>query len=569
MSASMGGVLSYLRRLAPDGPAAEDGQLLSRFVQGDGGAFTALVGRYAPLVWGVCQRLLGASPDAEDAFQATFVVLVRKAGSLADGRPLGPWLYRVASRTATKARARSARRRSRESASGLEPAVPDSADVHHRELSAVLDEELGRLPERYRRPVVLCYLEGLTNEEAAQRLACPKGTVLSRLSRARDRLRERLARRGVDPSATLLPAALTPAAPPALVAAVGEAGPLLQSGGTTGFSSTAMILAKGVMFSMFLRKVEIVGLVVLALALAATGSGWLIPQAALPAAQVAQAVDEKPTADDKPKADDKPPKPREKTAAEQEREREAARIVGIEELSRVLGEPIQFRGTDGPDQRLTLGEVLDQLARQNNIAFDYDVPAIENTMKLDELLKTPIAKTIGLPPMKAPLRGVLQTILFRVPMPERLTFLVRKNHIEITTEPVAVHQLGVQPKVEHALDDVMMTPRLLPLVYQTFKKVTLETALDELADATGSNIVLDARVEEKGTTKLTARLINVPIDTATQILAEMCGLALVRIDNVFFVTSPETAKRLVLEKKFGLTGDRPDAAPVTPARKKK
>jgi RNA polymerase sigma factor (sigma-70 family) len=176
MSSSLSGVLSYLRGLAPaELTGEEDGPLLSRFVKGDSAAFTLLVGRYTPLVWGVCRRLLGPSPDAEDAFQATFVVLVRKATSLSGGQPLGPWLHRVAWRTATKARARSARRQARETLVEVDPAVSEACEVQQRELSAVLDEEVSRLPERYRRPVVLCYLEGLTNEEAARRLDCPRG----------------------------------------------------------------------------------------------------------------------------------------------------------------------------------------------------------------------------------------------------------------------------------------------------------------------------------------------------------------------------------------------------------
>src|SRR5262245_58285851 len=116
MRTSLGGLLSYFRRLSPDGGLAveEDGLLLSRFAQGDGEAFTALVSRHAALVWGVCRRLLGPSPDAEDAFQATFILLARKAGSLAHGRPIGPWLHKVARDTASRARARSARLRARE-----------------------------------------------------------------------------------------------------------------------------------------------------------------------------------------------------------------------------------------------------------------------------------------------------------------------------------------------------------------------------------------------------------------------------------------------------------------------
>src|SRR5262249_4825768 len=162
---SFDSVLAYLRRLGPEAEAAgqEDGHLLARFLQGEQPAFNALVGRYAPLIWGVCRRTLGATADAEDAFQATFVVLVQKAGLLGR-RPLGPWLPRVAGRTAAKAKLRRARLASRQSDAWAEPAVNDPEDLAWRDVKGVLDEELGHLPERYRQPVVLCYLEGLTNE---------------------------------------------------------------------------------------------------------------------------------------------------------------------------------------------------------------------------------------------------------------------------------------------------------------------------------------------------------------------------------------------------------------------
>src|SRR5262249_51745104 len=193
---SLSGVLSYLRRLHPGEAPDEDGELLGRFAAGDEAALEALVRRHAPLVWGACRRMLARDADAEDAFQATFLVLLRKARSLSDGRPLAPWLHTVATRTAAKARATTMRRAAREGAA-VEAAAPAGDDPALREARAVVDEEVGRLPAKYREAVVLCYLQGWTNEEAARRLGCPKGTVLSRLARARDRLRRRLERRGL------------------------------------------------------------------------------------------------------------------------------------------------------------------------------------------------------------------------------------------------------------------------------------------------------------------------------------------------------------------------------------
>jgi RNA polymerase sigma factor (sigma-70 family) len=203
--------LQYLRRLRSDGvgdAALDDAQLLHRFrTQRDESAFTTLVQRYGAMVWSLCVRRLGETPEAEDAFQATFLVLVRKAASLHGPQQLGPWLYGVAYRTALKLRGQRARRTAREEPMP-EQIAEERPEQMWTELRPVLDEEINRLPTKYRLPVLLCYLQALSTEEAAQRLACVKGTVFSRLSRARDLLRRRLVRRGVDVSAGALTAVL-------------------------------------------------------------------------------------------------------------------------------------------------------------------------------------------------------------------------------------------------------------------------------------------------------------------------------------------------------------------------
>src|SRR6516165_8854695 len=142
--------------------------------------------------------------DAEDAFQAVFCVLARKAGAIRRGAAVGAWLYAVACRTARKAKTLQVRRRMRESELPDVPAPDRTPELQWRDLWPILDEEVNRLPERYRRPFVLCYLEGKTNHEAAAELRCPPGTVFSRLLRARERLRTRLSRRGVILSAAAL-----------------------------------------------------------------------------------------------------------------------------------------------------------------------------------------------------------------------------------------------------------------------------------------------------------------------------------------------------------------------------
>src|SRR5262245_42697302 len=190
----LGTFLRQLRRVTAPKAAGglSDAELLERWLtQHDQAAFEVLVWRYGPLVLGVCRRLL-RDGDAEDAFQATFLALVRKAASIGRRERVGSWLYKVAYRVALRA-ARTVR-----TAPPL-PEVPvagGEAEVMWRDLRAVLDEEVNRLPEKYRTAFVLCHLQGLTNAEAARALGCPLGTVLSRLSWARERLRQRLTRRG-------------------------------------------------------------------------------------------------------------------------------------------------------------------------------------------------------------------------------------------------------------------------------------------------------------------------------------------------------------------------------------
>jgi RNA polymerase sigma factor (sigma-70 family) len=189
-----------------------DSQLVAQFLTGEEGreaAFRVLIHRHGPMVLGVCRRVLGDEHAAEDAFQATFLVLVKKARALRDCNLLTNWLYGVALRVASKERAKGARRRSVERhAAGR--ATDADGGTGQIELRSVIDEEIRRLPERYRVPLVLCHMEGLRHDEVARQLGCPVGTVESRLSRAREQLRSRLARRGLAPTASVMGAILRP-----------------------------------------------------------------------------------------------------------------------------------------------------------------------------------------------------------------------------------------------------------------------------------------------------------------------------------------------------------------------
>jgi RNA polymerase sigma factor (sigma-70 family) len=282
-------VLGLIRRLVGAGPGPDPGDrhLLQRFTsQRDEAAFAALVQRHGPMVLGVCRRVLQHPHDAEDAFQATFLVLARKAGSLSRPDALANWLYGVASRTAARMKAEAAGRRMHERQLGdmpsaeAQPNDPESI----QELRPVLDEELERLPGKYRAPLVLCYLEGKTYAEAAQVLGWAEGTVSGRLARARELLRGRLTRRGLTLSASAFSTALFESAAPAAVlpALVGTtvkaatlfaAGPAAAGAGVV--SARAVAHAEGVLQAMFATKLKTAALLALASCLLLTGAGLL------------------------------------------------------------------------------------------------------------------------------------------------------------------------------------------------------------------------------------------------------------------------------------------------------
>jgi RNA polymerase sigma factor (sigma-70 family) len=243
-------VLRHIRGLAAADASARlaDGQLLERFTaRRDEAAFAALVRRHGSMVLGVCRRVLGNSHDAEDAFQATFLVLAARAASVGKAESLGGWLYQVAYNTALKARANAAARRRREQRPDDRSCPDPLSEVTGRELLGVLDEELRRLPERYRAPLVLCYLEGLTRDEAAGRLGYSESTLKRRLEEGRERLRKRLERRGLALSAALLTAGVSGAAvSSSLAAATAGAALLVVAGKRPAVSAgVARLLAQG------------------------------------------------------------------------------------------------------------------------------------------------------------------------------------------------------------------------------------------------------------------------------------------------------------------------------------
>ncbi len=267
--------LDLLRRVARagDADAQTDGQLLMRFVRhGDQTAFAALVRRHGPMVLGVCRRVLGNAADADDAFQATFLVLVRKAGVLAARPVLGDYLHGMAHRTALKARAAAARRRRKER-TVARPALP-AAEARNDWLP-LLDAELARLPEKYRLPIVLCDLEGRPRREVAVRLGWAEGTGATRVARGRALLAKRMLR-GATALAGGWPGLLGTAhaaVPVTMLNATVRAATAVVAGDGSG-PTAAIMLTKGVLQSMLWHKIKL-GVIVFLAALATAGFGGL------------------------------------------------------------------------------------------------------------------------------------------------------------------------------------------------------------------------------------------------------------------------------------------------------
>ncbi len=297
---SAGGTLQgHLNILAMVGVVGDltDGQLLracrgGRLGDGQGqeraqAAFTAMVQRHGPMVLKVCRQVLGDPHDADDAFQATFLVLLRRAGSVRNVDSVASWLHGVAYRVSRRARIAAVERRTRERRAAEMNTLRHDCGADDGESWDELHEEIARLPSRYREPIVLCYLEGLTTGTAAGRLRCAQGTVLSRLSRGRERLRARLIRRGLAPDDSLIARGIAPEPeathlPGSLLAATVELGTrfLSQTGSVaSAVPASVASLTEGVLQAMFWTKLRIAALAGLAVATLAVGTAGAIARA--------------------------------------------------------------------------------------------------------------------------------------------------------------------------------------------------------------------------------------------------------------------------------------------------
>jgi RNA polymerase sigma factor (sigma-70 family) len=292
-------LLDQIRRVALQGMGERrtDGQLLEHFIsQRDEASFALLLRRHGAMVWSVCRRVLGNVHDADDAFQAAFLVLVRKADSVRPREAVGNWLYGVAYRTALEARCRIARRRAKELSLRDVPTPESKPEEPWQELWPILDRELSRLADKYRLPIVLCDLEGRSRKEVAQQLAIPEGTLSSRLATARKKLAARLTRLGFAVSSVSLAALLTGSTATAgmgqtlfttttKAALVVAAGPAAVAGVV---SATVSSLTEGVVKTMFIAKIKTTALVLCSVAVLGAGTGGVYYQTRVGAADSPQ-----------------------------------------------------------------------------------------------------------------------------------------------------------------------------------------------------------------------------------------------------------------------------------------
>jgi RNA polymerase sigma factor (sigma-70 family) len=289
---SMTSVIEHLRRvvLLRDGAGLGDGELLGCFIERrDEAALAALVKRHGPMVWGVCRRLL-SHHDAEDAFQATFLVLVRKSASIVPREMVGNWLYGAAHQTALQARRTAARRRAREVQVTQMPDTEAVQQDQWPDVQPLLDQELSRLPDNYRVVIVLCDLEGRTRKEVARQLGVPEGTVAGRLARARAMLAKRLAQRGVTLSGGALEAVLaqnmvSAGVPGSVVSSTISAANLFAAGQTAAVPVKVAALTEGVLKTMLLSKLKNAAALLVVIALIGLGAIGVAKQGPLAVAR--------------------------------------------------------------------------------------------------------------------------------------------------------------------------------------------------------------------------------------------------------------------------------------------
>jgi RNA polymerase sigma factor (sigma-70 family) len=552
-------IVGRLMRGLPPTDVTSDAALLARFIGWrDEAAFELLVYRHGPMVRGLCRRVLRHEHDAEDAFQATFLALAKKAATIR-GQFLAGWLYRVAFHAALKAKASSALRET--DLHEISAQLVDVGDeLHNHAVRAALDEEILRLPERFRLPVVLCYLQGRSNSEAAAALGIPKGTVDSRLATARQRLRVRLVRRGFAPAiaAAAFDGAVDAAdLPGSVVRAVTKAAVAFISK-QAGVPATAAVLAEGVLETMYLTKVKWAMAAAMTLALVGGGAGVATYGLAGDGPPVKAAGDKK---KELPAEAEKPVAGGDTLAGANLTPHSASAV------RQMLQQPA---GLDKPLNNLPLRDALDMLSDKFGVTIRIDPAAffrfgVEKPFEMYD-------QSVGLPVVRGMTLGeVLRDVLAQVRAPDsgqRAAFKVKGNQIVIVPAYIVPYARSAGSEEPILNPDIVEEQVQGEPISIEFKDKPLAEVLQDLTDATGANIVLDVRCREQGATQVAITLQNVRLLTALQVIADMANLQPVAVGNVYYVTEKQNADRLQKQewpRDFGKARTAPKpAAPAKP-----
>lgn len=543
-------LIRRLHRVVAEQPGDNaDAELLERFVRvRDDTAFELLVWRHGGMVLNLCRRMLRHEQDAEDAFQATFLALAREAAAVGRREALAGWLYRVAFRIALKIRSKANGRRSLVPV-GDRPASSAPVELEWSEVRGILDEEVRRLPGKYRLPFVLCCLEGRSNTDAAGELGCPRGTVDSRLSWAKQRLRQRLAQRGVTLTTgavaldLMLEANASGTAPSELVKSTVQASWNFVFGPAAGAMAAPVALARGVLHAMFIDRMKRAVFAVLAVAvLGGLGLAGYSAQAGDPQKK---SLADQPIKDETQKGAAAAPRPAERGDAGQKDAAKPALLTN-HQIREQLRAPAKL---DAAFENVPLRDILEYVSDRYNMPVRIDHVAFarigfKNTRDILDTSVT-IAKA----------RGVTFDQLLREALAQfdpsnaygglQLSLRVKNGQLMIVpyfsaTDDAVVYNEEAQPpgaSVSLFGEDVQISAAEKPLT----------EVLRELAEVTGANIIVDARAKEKARAPVSANLQDAPLMTAVRVLADMAELKAVALDNILYVTTRDNAERLLKE----------------------
>lgn len=542
---TLGGLFSRIR--PPADPKA-DAALLGRFVQTlDSEAFAEIVRRHGAMVLAVSRRVLGDGPDAEDAHQIAFMALARDAARISDPNALAGWLYRVAWLTARKLAGRVHRRKP-------EPLTTDPtalmSPAPENDVRAVIDEELLALPERFRAVAVLCLVEGMTNTAAAGVLGIPKGTVDSRLNTAKQKLRERLLRRGIAAAVLLsaehlLTSETSAAATRAAALATNAITVALDYAAGVPTAGTEHLLhtANGVRPVTNHLKWLAVALFTTAV-VSGSGVGVYIASAQEKGkpAETKQPDEKKPAAET-PKPDT--PKAEVKTADDVQKALKA--VVTVQEIGVRLGDYLKMFEDD---HGLTI--------RLDSAAFRrhgwHTVPDFENLQNIFD--KHVQVRGLTRVPLEDALREMLAQVYYQAPNSDRvqlLSYRIKGTQILIVPEyqPTVVPGSGANGEpFMTTITNIFIEQMYGETVTVRYKKKSLTDVIDDLQERTGANIVLNMRNVPEGDpdkAMVTANFNDTRLLTVLKIIGDMHGLKPVVIDNVFYLTDRESAESLQAE----------------------